>query len=39
VAGCEDEIANAWDVHAMLKEAGLEDLKPIFNVSSTVLFS
>lgn len=33
VTGCEDENAYTWDVHAMLKEAGLEDLlKPIYNV-------
>ncbi|KAG1837573.1 quinon protein alcohol dehydrogenase-like superfamily [Suillus subalutaceus] len=29
VTGCENKIAYTWDVHAILKEASLEDLLPI----------
>jgi WD40 repeat protein len=33
VTGCDDNNAQVWDVHAILKDAGLEDLLPIPDVS------
>jgi WD40 repeat protein len=32
VTGCEDKNAYAWDVHAILKEAGLDGLLPNVNL-------